>query len=69
MIDPAEVRVVAGNPTEEELAAVIAVLEGLALELEGTRAKATEKAASAWRLSQRPIRQPIIPGFTRWRTF
>ena len=64
-----EVRVVRGNPTSDELAAVVSVLEAMAAELEGTRVLAAEKAASAWRLSQRPIRTPILPGITRWRSF
>ncbi len=67
--EPSEIRVVAGSPTEEELAAVVAVLEVMALEFEGTRAKKAVKAASAWRLSQRPIRVPVLPGLSRWRTF
>lgn len=63
------VQIVSGNPTPEELAAVVAVLEGMTQELEGTSARAAARAASAWRLSQRPIRTPIVPGVTRWRSF
>ncbi len=69
MIDADEIQVVSGNPTPEELAAVVAVLEGVTQELEGTRARAAAKAASAWRLSQRPIRTPILRGVTTWRSF
>jgi hypothetical protein len=68
-VTPDEIRVVAGDPTPEELAAVVAVLEGMAEELEGTRADAAAGAASAWAQSQRPIRTPIVPGVTRWRGF
>lgn len=64
-----EIRVVRGNPTPDELAAVVSVLEAMAAELEGTRAKVAEKSASAWTSSQRPIRTPILPGVTRWRSF
>ena len=64
-----DIRVVSGNPTPEELAAVVSVLEGMAAELEGTRARAAEKSASAWVNNQRPIRTPIDPGITRWRSF
>jgi len=64
-----DIKVVSGNPTPEELAAIVAVLEGMTHEIEGTRARAAAKAASTWRLSQRPIRTPIVPGVTRWRTF
>ena len=69
MISDGDIEVVSGNPTPEELAAVVAVLEGMTQELDGTRARAAARAASAWRLSQRPIRTPILPGMTRWRTF
>ena len=64
-----EIRVVRGNPTPDELAAVVSVLDAMAAELEGTRARAAEKSASAWTLSQRPIRTPIVPGLTHWRGF
>ncbi|MEO7349574.1 MAG: acyl-CoA carboxylase subunit epsilon [Terrimesophilobacter sp.] len=64
-----EIRVVRGDPTPEELAAVVSVLESMAAELEGTRARAEEKSASAWTQSQRPIRTPILPGLSRWRSF
>lgn len=69
MTNDDEIRVVRGNPTVDELAAVVSVLEAMAEELEGTRARAAARAASEWRLSQRPIRTPIIPGITRWRGF
>lgn len=63
------IRVIRGNPTPDELAAVVSVLEAMSVELEGTRAKAAQKSASAWKQSQRPIRTPILPGITRWRSF
>jgi hypothetical protein len=64
-----DIHVVSGNPTPDELAAIVAVLEGMAQEVEGRRARIAARAASAWRLSQRPIRTPILPGVTRWRSF
>lgn len=64
-----EIRVVRGNPTADELAAVVSVLEAMSAEMEGTRAKAAEKSASAWVTNQRPIRTPILPGITHWRSF
>jgi hypothetical protein len=67
--DEAEISVVRGNPTPDELAAVVSVLEAMTAEIEGSRARETARAASSWRLSQRPIRTPIIPGQTRWRDF
>lgn len=61
-------QVVSGNPTPEELAAVIAVLEGVVAEqLEGTRRRTSHP--DAWAANQRPVRTPIVPGLTRWRTF
>lgn len=63
------IRVVRGNPTPEELAAVVAVVQGMTEELEGTRRTATARAVSAWAAQQRPIRAPIVPGHTRWRSF
>ena len=67
MTEDEEIRVVRGNPTPEELAAIVSVLEAMTAELEGNKASAEARAASAWRLSQRPIRTPIIHGVTRWR--
>ncbi len=64
-----EIRVVRGNPTPDELAAVVSVLDAMSAELEGTKARAAEKSASAWTQSQRPIRTPMLPGITRWRGF
>ena len=65
-----DIHVVSGNPTPEELAAVIAVLEGVVAEqLEGTRRRRRAAHPDAWAANQRPVRTPISPGLTRWRTF
>ncbi len=69
MTDAEEIRVVRGNPTPDELAAVVSVIEAMTAEFEGTLARSHAHAASAWRLSQRPIRTPIVSGVTRWRSF
>ncbi|MCC6270748.1 MAG: acyl-CoA carboxylase subunit epsilon [Microbacteriaceae bacterium] len=69
MTQAPEIRVVRGNPTPDELAAVVSVLEAMSEEWEGTHAQAAEEPASAWASSQRPIRTPIVPGITRWRSF
>ncbi len=68
MTEDQEIRVVRGNPTPDELAAIVSVLDAMTAELEGTRTVSLPREASAWRLSQRPIRTPIIPGVTRWRS-
>lgn len=62
-------RVVAGNPTAEELAAVTAVLAGIAEELGSRPLRRPVKHSTAWAASQRPIRQPILHGTTAWRGF
>ncbi|HEY9498951.1 MAG TPA: acyl-CoA carboxylase subunit epsilon [Terrimesophilobacter sp.] len=64
-----DIRVIGGNPTSEELAAVVAVLRGMAEEVEGTRRTEAAREVSAWVVHQRPIRSPIVPGHTRWRSF
>ncbi|WP_168626408.1 acyl-CoA carboxylase subunit epsilon [Cryobacterium sp. BB307] len=62
-----DIRLVRGNPTPEELAAVTAVLTAIAGELEGRQAPPVKR--SPWENSQRPIRTPIVRGITSWRTF
>ncbi len=72
--DPAtaavDVRITAGNPTDEEIAAVTAVLAALA---EQNAAAVAEEAVvpppSAWERSRRGIRGPIHVGPGRWRGF
>ena len=63
-----DLRVVSGNPTPEELAAVVSVLQVMAAEFDGARAKVAQQE-SAWATSQRPIRTPLVPGHSRWRSF
>lgn len=65
-----DLRITAGNPTDEELAAVTAVLAA-AVE-QGASAGATEAvvpAPSAWERSGRAIRRPVAVGTGRWRGF
>lgn len=69
MTDNDDIRVVRGNPTSEELAAVVSVLEAMAAEHSGTRVRRMHSSADGWVLSQRPIRTPIVPGVTRWSSF
>ncbi|MFZ4843517.1 MULTISPECIES: acyl-CoA carboxylase subunit epsilon [Mycetocola] len=62
-------RFMRGEPTEEEIAAVSAVLT-LVLAEEGARAERSEPAnVSAWTRSQRAIRPVVQPGAGRWRGF
>ncbi len=64
----AELQVVSGNPTPEELAAVISVLQAMSAELAGIE-HAVVEPPSLWSERQRPIRTPIVPGHTRWSSF
>ncbi|MEX1078624.1 MAG: acyl-CoA carboxylase subunit epsilon [Homoserinimonas sp.] len=61
-----EVRVLAGNPTATELAAVTAVLTALAEDEDGQRMPVTSPPRSAWSLSQRQLRSEIVPGQGAW---
>jgi hypothetical protein len=65
-----DVRITAGNPSDEEIAAVTAVLAALA---EQRAASSAEEAVvpppSAWERSRRGIRVPIEVGRGRWRQF
>ena len=64
-----DIRVVAGSPTPEELAALTAVITSLAEEL-GSRPKRRQaRRSTAWDAMRRPIRTPIIAGVTAWRGF
>jgi hypothetical protein len=55
---PLRIDVPRGNPTAEELAAVIAVA-GAAYMQEASSAVADEGRQSAWHLSQRSLRRPL----------
>lgn len=56
--EPPRIDVRRGNPTEEELAAVIAVVSA-AYTQESEEAVADEARRSAWSLSQRGLRAPL----------
>lgn len=55
---PVDIKLVSGNPTEEELAAVLAVLS-LAYDSEAQELVAAEKPNEAWRVSARGLRLPL----------
>jgi len=58
-------RVVRGQPTEEELAALVAVLTALP---DGSAAPPTPAAAdSGWSAYWRSLRAPVEPGAQSWR--
>jgi hypothetical protein len=60
------IQVVSGNPTAEELAAVIAILEATQSE-QSSQKKAAKKAASSWNRNAGNLRGDLLPGFGQWR--
>ncbi|MDM7888820.1 acyl-CoA carboxylase subunit epsilon [Curtobacterium sp. RHCJP20] len=63
----ADVRVVAGDPSPEELAAVVAVLQRQADEAAALgRAEVTGSPRSGWDASARGLRRPIEHGYGAW---
>ncbi|MCW4457783.1 acyl-CoA carboxylase subunit epsilon [Microbacterium sp. MPKO10] len=62
-------RFVRGNPTEEEIAAVSAVVASAVAEVRESGLADGEATPSEWSRSQRPIRHPLTPGPGRWRNF
>jgi hypothetical protein len=67
--DPAEpdLVVLAGNPTNVELAAVTAVLLGVVQERAFDRSHEDAARPSGWQLSRRPRAVSIVPGPGAWR--
>ncbi|HWT32140.1 MAG TPA: acyl-CoA carboxylase epsilon subunit [Microbacterium sp.] len=59
--DPAPLRiaVVRGNPTDDELAALVAVVTAAYAEEAGDALADDEPTRSAWSLSQRGLRRPL----------
>jgi hypothetical protein len=64
---PPTLRVLRGNPTPAELAAVTAVLAAREAEEAASAAKRTTQVAeSAWSASRRPLRSPLHAGPGQW---
>ena len=59
------IRVVGGNPTAEELAAVIALIEAAAAEEKAT-AVTRVQPRSTWNRNIMQMRGGIAPGFGQW---
>ena len=67
---PINFRVLSGNPSASELAAVTAVLTATVENLEDERREAEEQhGQTAWQRAQRPIRTPLARGAGTWRSF
>jgi hypothetical protein len=62
------IRIIAGSPTPEELAAVTAILAH-ALDEAAAEQEQGEVRASAWDRSRSSLRSPLHPGPGAWRGF
>lgn len=58
---------VAGNATPEEVAALVAVLQGLAAASADAAARATPRPRSTWADPARRVRRPVAAGPGGWR--
>ena len=61
------IKVLAGNPTPEELAAVVAILEAAHAEQVKEGKKQAKKPASSWNRNASIFRNDLNPGFGQWR--
>ena len=59
-------KVVRGNPTPEELAAVIAIVEAAAAEERAAAGGIARKPRSTWNRNHVQLRGGITPGFGQW---
>lgn len=67
--DTSQVTFVTRGVTPTEIAAVTAVLRGLLQEESDQLRSALPAPRSAWQVSQRSVRAPLVPGAGRWRGF
>ena len=67
--DDLDIRIVAGSPTDAEVAAVTAVLHATLDELASDEAKRSNESVNAWQRSQRQLRSPLTAGPGAWRGF
>lgn len=61
------IKVLAGSPTHEELATVVAILEAAHAEQVTEGKKKVKKAASSWNRNNSMFRHDLTPGFGQWR--
>ena len=66
-MEGADIRVIGGDPTPEELAAVTAVVTTALDVIASERRRKTSDSQSAWERSQRAVRGPLRSG--TWTTF
>lgn len=63
-----EIKVLSGNPSAEELAAVIAVLQAAsATATHSATVGKLRKTTSTWARNASVLRSPIVPGPGQWR--
>jgi hypothetical protein len=62
-----EIRILSGQATDDEIAAVTAVLTSALEELAGQSRRSGETGLTAWQASQRDVRKPLPHG--AWRNF
>lgn len=60
-------KVISGNPSPEELAVVVAILESAHAEQVIAGKKQVKKAASSWNRNTSMFRNDLMPGFGQWR--
>ncbi len=63
--EPLDIRVLSGDPTPQEVAAVTAVLSAALDELAGQTLSSNASGPNGWQRTQRAIRQPLP--FGAWR--
>lgn len=61
------IKVIAGNPSPEELAAVVAILEAAHAEQVKEGKKQVRKPASSWNRNTSMFRNDLMPGYGQWR--
>ena len=61
------IKVIAGNPSPEELAAVVAILEAAHAEQVTEGKKQLRKPASSWNRNTSMFRNDLMPGYGQWR--
>jgi len=61
------IKVISGNPTEAELAAVIAILQASHQEQASTAKREIKVPSSSWNRSTTRFRSNLRPGLGQWR--
>jgi Acyl-CoA carboxylase epsilon subunit len=64
-----DLRIVTAGVTDEEVAAVTAVITASLDELANSMAVDAASPVSAWQRSQRSVRSTLVPGAGSWRNF